>query len=141
MTAIKVTLDQCARGHYHSRFGPLVDVGCPWCEIVRLRTQRMHVALVLLLIALAFLLFGCGTYSLGTATALRGQSVQQLELDRLACKDAASLAANSAGNQIANGLLNATVILAPVARERDKDTQRTAFAKCMAARGYQVTPP
>lgn len=86
-------------------------------------------------------LTGCGTFTLGTSTPARGQSAEQHQLDRLACKDEAALAANTAGQQIVNGVLSATVLLEPIAFERQKSTQRATFSRCMTARGYTVTLP
>jgi hypothetical protein len=95
----------------------------------------------LLAAAAACFVVSCGTYPLGTSTPARGQSAQQHQLDRLACKDEAALAASTAGNQIVNGVLSATVLLEPIAYERQKATQRAAFARCMTERGYTVTAP
>lgn len=104
--------------------------------MISARVQRSLLAAVS-----ACFLVSCGTYPLGTSTPARGQSAQQHQLDRLACKDEAQLAASTASNQILNGVLSATVLLEPIAYEREKSTQRGAFASCMSERGYTVTAP
>jgi hypothetical protein len=109
-------------------------------KLCRLKRHR-RVARKLLAVLAAPFIASCGTYPLGTSTPARGQSVQQHQIDRLACKDEAQLAASTAGNQIVNGVLSATVLLEPIAYERDKSTQRAAFARCMTDRGYTVTAP
>ena len=92
-------------------------------------------------LVVTWLLSGCGTYPLGTSTPARGQSAQQHDVDRLACKDEAQLAANTAVNQMVNGVLSATVLLEPIAYERQKRTERATFARCMSERGYNVIVP
>lgn len=89
----------------------------------------------------AMLCTACGSFQLGNVRPLQAQSKEQMQLDMLTCKDQAFMEANSAGHQAGAFLLGLTIVGAPVAYELDKSTQREVFARCLAARGYTVTPP
>ncbi len=89
----------------------------------------------------ALFLAGCGTFPLaGKITPPSGKGQDQQQLDLLACKDQAHLAANTAGRQAGNFLLGMTIVGAPVAYELDKSKQREVFAACMSQRGYEIAP-
>lgn len=88
-----------------------------------------------------FLLAGCGTFPLGTSTALQGQTQQQLQQDILWCKDQAHTAANTPGRQAAYFAAGLTIIGAPAAYENEKALQREVYAKCMTDKGYRVELP
>ncbi|HOY78804.1 MAG: SHOCT domain-containing protein [Zoogloea sp.] len=98
---------------------------------------RLHVVPIIGVL----LLSGCGTFSLaGKITPPTGKGQDQQQLDLLACKDQARLAANTAERQAGAFLLGLTIVGAPVAYELEKSKQREVFAACMSQRGYEVAP-
>lgn len=97
-----------------------------------------HVLLSVACVALA----GCGTFSLASEIVPpKGKTADQQQLDVLACKDQATLAANAGDKQAAEFLLGFTIIGYPAGVQMDRDTQRETFKQCMEARGYTVLPP
>lgn len=88
------------------------------------------------------LLSGCGTFQLASdVRPLSSKTQEQQQLDNLACKDQARLAANTAERQTGAFLLGMTIVGAPVAFELEKAKQREVFKSCMEAKGYRVLPP
>lgn len=86
-------------------------------------------------------LAGCGTFSLGTAFPLQGQTKDQVQLAVLTCQDRAKLEANTAGRQAGSFALGLTIVGAPVAYELEKKKQREVWSECMTEKGYRVVPP
>ena len=86
-----------------------------------------------------FVLSGCGNIPLATNIQHPEKTKDQMQLDILVCKDQAQMSLTDANNQAADFILGATIIGAPVAYERDKDTERRVFASCMRERGYTLT--
>lgn len=86
-------------------------------------------------------LAGCGTFPLASGVNHPSKTQQEMQLDTLACKDRARLAASSAERQAGAFALGLTIIGAPLAYELDKRKQREVFKSCMEARGYEVLPP
>ncbi len=58
--------------------------------------------------------------------------------DNLACQDQASAAVDSTGRHVGNFLLALTLIGIPGAYLWERDTQRSVWAECMRAKGYEV---
>lgn len=96
---------------------------------------------IFLLIAIAALLTGCGTFPLGMVYSLKGQTDQQRETDMLVCKDRAKNEANTTARVAGSFVAGLTIIGAPIAIEEEKRKTREVFAQCMENRGYKVTPP
>lgn len=92
-----------------------------------------------LLLACASL--GACTFQLGIVRPQASRNADQQQLDTLACKDQANLAASSTGRQTGNFLLGLTIIGTPLAYHLDKVKQRQVFADCMHERGYTVDAP
>lgn len=95
-----------------------------------------RVFLILLVAGLA----GCGTFQLGKTRPKVPKTPEQQQLDGLACKDEARLAAGTTERQAGAFLLGMTIIGTPVAYALDRQKQREVFKTCMEARGYDVTP-
>jgi hypothetical protein len=103
--------------------------------------QRTATPTVVALLAASVLCVACGTFPLsGGIYPPPGKSSDQQQIDVLACQDQAHLAINSAGRQVGDFLLGATLIGAPIAYELDKSKGREVYAQCMTARGYRVMP-
>lgn len=96
----------------------------------------------ILVLAISCVLSACGTYNLANSVqAPLDKSGSQKETDTLACTHQADMAVNSAGRQVGDFILGATIIGAPVAYQMDKKSARNAFANCMNARGYNLVMP
>jgi hypothetical protein len=104
-------------------------------------SMAMKYSVKLLSLLPPLLLIGCGTFQLGSSTPLRGQSSSQMQADILFCKDSATLATNTTERQVANFLLELTIIGAPLAYELNKKNMREAYKTCMEDKGYFVVPP
>ena len=90
-------------------------------------------------LGLGVLASACGTFILGNATPLRGQSAQAHKLDELRCKDEAALAWGQAGRQAGQVMLDLVWPLGQLPRyEWEKSVKREAWRECMEARGYSV---
>lgn len=87
---------------------------------------------------IGLMLSGCA-FQLGNAAA-HGKTLEQAELDSLACKDQAQTAANDGAHVAGETALGATLVGLPGAIAWDRSTQRHAYAQCMSERGYTVTP-
>ena len=93
---------------------------------------------------LALLLFctACGTFPIsGKIYSPSDKTIEQKRIDILACRAQAKNAASTASQQAVPSFLGMTIIGAYVANEAGKPKQREAFAQCMEARRYSVTPP
>jgi len=93
------------------------------------------------LIPISLLLFGCGTFDLGTVFPVNGQSVTQRDSDMAVCKVKAFEAANTKERQAGAFIAGMTIIGAPLAIEDEKRLQRKIFKECMEDKGYAVEPP
>jgi hypothetical protein len=87
------------------------------------------------------LALGSCTFPLGYVQPRADKTPEQKELDTLACKDKAHLAASGTGQQVGAFFLGMTIVGLPVAYALDRSTQQRVFQECMASRGYTVTPP
>lgn len=95
-----------------------------------------------LLIALSVLaLAGCGSYPLGTAYALNGQTQADTDMAVLVCQRQAENATTTTERNVKGALLRATLVGAPVAIQTERYVARQEFARCMTERGYNVVTP
>lgn len=96
---------------------------------------------IILIFTVVGILYGCGTFSLGTAIPQVPKTSNEQQLDSLDCKDKARLAASTAERQVGAFLLGMTIIGAPAAFELDKSKQREVYEECMEGKRYKVIPP
>ena len=96
---------------------------------------------IILISTIVSILYGCGTFSLGTAIPQVPKTSNEQQLDSLECKDKARLAASTAERQVGAFLLGMTIIGAPAAFELDKSKQREVYKECMEGKRYTVIPP
>jgi hypothetical protein len=96
---------------------------------------------IILISTVVSILYGCGTFSLGTAIPQVPKTSNEQQLDNLECQDKARLAASTAERQVGSFLLGMTIIGVPAAFELDKSKQREVYKECMEGKRYTVIPP
>lgn len=84
---------------------------------------------------------GCGSFPLGTAYPLQGQSRDQTQMNVLICQDQAKNEANSNARVAGSFIAGLTIVGAPIAIAEERRKQREVWADCMTAKGYRVVPP
>jgi hypothetical protein len=85
-------------------------------------------------LALLALLAGCAPFHLATTGHAPLRAV--VDLDILACKDAARTSLDTPRRQVASFLAGATLIAIPADYASRKQAYREAFAACLTARGW-----
>lgn len=94
-----------------------------------------------LLILAALATSACSSVPLGTFDAPRPMPRAQIDMDKLACKDAAQSSVLTPERDISSAFLQATIIGAPLDYAWRASTIRKAWSECMTRRGYTVHLP
>lgn len=95
----------------------------------------------LIAVALCVAVAGCGTYPLGNAYPLHGETRDQLRLAVLDCQDRAKNEANTSGRVAASFVAGLTIIGAPIAIAEERRKTREVWRDCMNEKGYRVIDP